>query len=112
FGGSALGRHLAIEPRFHAGRWLASLGATAMMDVSDGLARDLARIAELSRVRIELGFVPIHDDARRAARRDGRRALDHALDDGEDHELVATLPRSVVLRALREAPRHCPHFCV
>jgi len=112
FGGSLLGRHLAIEPRFAAGRWLVELGATAMMDVSDGLALDLSRIAELSSVRIELGTVPIHRDARRMARRSGRSAQEHALCDGEDHELVATLPRSALTRALRTAPRHCPGFVV
>lgn len=112
FGGSRLGRHLAIEPRLAAGRWLAELGATAMLDTSDGLARDLARIAELSRVRVEIGFVPIHADARRAARADRRTALEHALDDGEDHELVATLPARVVRRALHDSARICPGFAV
>lgn len=112
FGGSLLGRHLRIEPRFEAARWLLGLGATAMMDVSDGLALDLARIARASKVAIDIGVVPIHPDARRRARASGRSALRHALHDGEDHELVATLPARAVLRALREAPRHCPGFAV
>jgi thiamine-monophosphate kinase len=112
FGGSLLGRHLSIEPRFAAGRWLVELGATAMLDVSDGLALDLSRIARLSNVRIDLGTVPIHRDARRMARRSGRSALEHALCDGEDHELVATLPRAELARALRTAPRRCPGFVV
>jgi len=43
-GGSLLGRHLSIEPRLAAGRWLWERGATAMMDVSDGLALDLWRL--------------------------------------------------------------------
>ncbi|MFM7298847.1 MAG: thiamine-phosphate kinase, partial [Planctomycetota bacterium] len=110
FGGSLLGRHLRIEPRFEAARWLLGLGATAMMDVSDGLALDLSRIARASGVAIDIGVVPIHPDARRRARASGRAALAHALHDGEDHELVATLPARSVLRALREAPRHCPGF--
>jgi thiamine-monophosphate kinase len=112
FGGSRLGRHLRIQPRFDAGRWLVRLGATAMMDVSDGLALDLWRIARASEVEIVLGHVPIHRDARRAARRSGRSALHHALFDGEDHELVASLPASAVPRALREAALHCPNFAV
>lgn len=110
FGGSLLGRHLRIEPRFEAARWLLGLGATAMMDVSDGLALDLSRIARASGVAIDIGVVPVHPDARRRARQSGRAALSHALHDGEDHELVATLPGSAVLRALREAPRRCPGF--
>jgi len=67
-----------------------------MMDVSDGLAWDLYRLARASGVRLVLEQVPLHRDARRAARASGRSPLEHALHDGEDHELVATLPaRSV-----------------
>lgn len=91
FGGSRLGRHLKIEPRIEQGRWLHEHGATAMMDISDGLARDLARLARASQVGIDLDSVPIHGDARRAARASGEDPLVHALNDGEDHELVATL---------------------
>lgn len=112
FGGSRLGRHLRIEPRLAAGAWLARRGARALMDVSDGLGIDLARLARASGVRIELERVPLHRDALRAARRDGRSALAHALDDGEDHELVAALPRSALARVQREAPRVCPGFAV
>ncbi len=97
-GGSALGRHLCIEPRLAAGRFLAERGASALMDVSDGLARDLARLAASAGVRVDLEHVPIHADARRSARRSGRSAREHALFDGEDHELVATLsPRAARL---------------
>ena len=112
FGGSMLGRHLRIQPRFEAARWLLELGATAMMDVSDGLALDVWRIARASRVAIDIGNVPIHRDARRAAGASGRSALQHALHDGEDHELIATLPQKSVLRALREAPERCPRFAL
>ena len=100
-GGSRLGRHLRIRPRLLAGRQLVSLGATAMMDVSDGLAWDLHRLARASRVRIdlELDGVPVHADARKAASRDGRTPLEHALHDGEDHELVATIPAGRVALA-------------
>ena len=100
-GGSRLGRHLGIEPRVTAGRWLARNGARAMMDVSDGLALDLSRLAAASGVRIVLDHVPVHRDARRAAKRSGRPALEHALCDGEDHELVATLPAAAWARARR-----------
>jgi thiamine-monophosphate kinase len=107
-GGSRLGRHLRVEPRVELGRWLWEQGATAMMDVSDGLARDLGRIARLSGVRIELESVPIHPDARRLAHPGGGSALEHALYDGEDYELLATLPaptwRRIRLRARRKFP--------
>ncbi len=90
-GGSRLGRHLSIEPRFAEARFLYQAGASAMMDVSDGLALDLSRLAARSGVRIDLERVLVHADARRAARRDGRSALEHALGDGEDHELLVTI---------------------
>lgn len=107
-GGSALGRHLALEPRVDAARWLVAHGARALMDVSDGLALDLARLARASRVRIDLAAVPVHADARRAARSSGRAAREHALYDGEDHELLACIPPARVDALLAEAPRRCP----
>ena len=91
-GGSLLGRHLRIQPRLAEGRELAAAGAGALMDLSDGLAWDLYRLARAAGVRIVLHTVPLHRDALRAARNSGRTPLDHALHDGEDHELVATLP--------------------
>ena len=90
-GGSLLGRHLRIQPRLSAGRRLWSGGARAMTDVSDGLALDLQRLAARSGVAIEVDQVPIHRDARRAASRSGRSAMEHALYDGEDYELLAAL---------------------
>ena len=111
-GGSRLGRHLRFEPRIEEGLALRAAGARAMMDVSDGLARDLARMADASRVRIELDTVPVHPDARRAARGDGKEPLEHALHDGEDHELLAAFPartfERVAPRLLRRIPRLVP----
>jgi thiamine-monophosphate kinase len=95
-GGSRLGRHLRVRPRIDFGARLLAAGATAMMDVSDGLAWDLHRLARASKVRIDLDLdaVPVHADARRASKIDQRGALDHALHDGEDYELLATLARN------------------
>ncbi|MEW6074604.1 MAG: thiamine-phosphate kinase [Planctomycetota bacterium] len=111
-GGSSLGRHLAIVPRLALGRFLHRAGATALMDVSDGLALDLARLAERSGVRIDLEAIPVHPDARRLARRTGRLAQDHALSDGEDHELLATLAAAAVPRLLAAACRRFPGLAV
>ncbi len=90
-GGSLLGRHLAIEPRGNEGIELHAAGATAMMDVSDGLAIDAGRIALASDVVIELASLPIHADAHKRSETTGLGALHHALFDGEDHELLATM---------------------
>lgn len=93
-GGSLAGRHLTFEPRLSWGRLLVEQGATAMMDVSDGLARDCDRLARQSELALEIitSDIPIHQDAHKASEQDGRSPLDHALNDGEDHELIALLP--------------------
>jgi thiamine-monophosphate kinase len=87
-GGSILGRHMGFRPRVHEGRELARSGVvTAMIDLSDGLSRDLPRIC--SGAVVEETALPIHADAQ-ADRSDGRSALEHALHDGEDYELLFT----------------------
>lgn len=91
-GGSLAGRHLAFEPRVAEGLWLREEGwANSMIDISDGLASDLLHIVEMSGVGAELlaEQIPVSPSARRA--RDGRGALDHALNDGEDFELLFTV---------------------
>jgi thiamine-monophosphate kinase len=92
-GGSILGRHMTFEPRIVLARQLAATGkVTAMIDISDGLSRDLAHICLQSGVVaiINAASVPIHSDANALSERDGRAPLDHALNDGEDHELLLT----------------------
>ncbi len=95
-GGSILGRHISFEPRVALGRKLASV-ATAMIDLSDGLSRDLGHICRASGVGaiIESSLVPIHSDAVELSRRDGAPALEHALNDGEDYELLLTGPAGI-----------------
>jgi thiamine-monophosphate kinase len=94
-GGSILGRHMSFEPRVKLGRQIAPI-ASSMIDLSDGLSRDLAHICRASAVGaiIESAAVPIHPDAVELSRRDGMPALDHALHDGEDYELLFTSGRS------------------
>ena len=94
-GGSLLGRHLDFVPRIDLARQLAAAGAvTSMIDLSDGLSRDAAHLCRRGGVGIviEGSRVPLHADAQVMSRRDGRTPLEHALHDGEDHELLFTGP--------------------
>lgn len=94
-GGSLLGRHMSFTPRVKLARELAqNHRPTAMIDLSDGLSRDLRHICEESHAGalIDSAALPIHEDARIMSRTDGRSAVDHALHDGEDHELLLTTP--------------------
>lgn len=95
FGGSLLGRHLAVVPRVREALCIAGrFEVHAAIDCSDGLTLDLARMMTASGTRgvVRLADVPIHADAVRLAARDGGTALDHALGDGEDFELILAMP--------------------
>jgi thiamine-monophosphate kinase len=100
-GGSILGRHLDFEPRVTLARQIVGpMGPTAMIDLSDGLSRDLGHVCRESGVGavVEASAVPIHDDAHLLMQRDGRSPLEHALHDGEDYELLLTAkPRTTFL---------------
>ncbi len=92
-GGSILGRHMTFEPRVAIARKLASLGSvTAMIDISDGLSRDLGHVCRASNVGavVMANLVPVHEDAIEMRRLDGGAPLEHALHDGEDYELLFT----------------------
>lgn len=86
----ALARPVA---RVGEGQTLAQSGAHAMMDLSDGLAKDLSRLCLASGVgaRIELVGVPVAEPLRAGAASLGVDPLELALSGGEDYELVATL---------------------
>ncbi len=96
--------HRRPEPPVLAGRDAALAGATAMLDVSDGLLLDLGRIADASGVSIDLDGVPLF--ARRDALRPAAEALlggrdghylawSWVLGGGEDHALAATFRGAV-----------------
>jgi thiamine-monophosphate kinase len=82
-------------PPIASGVAAAIAGATSMLDLSDGLSRDSARIAKASGVTIALnrrdlqGFEAMLEEAARAI---GANAFDWVLDGGEDHSLFATFP--------------------
>ena len=80
-GGSLHGKHLHFTPRLEEANWLVSnYKPTAMMDISDGLAKDLPRLAAAS----DCGFVIDHS----AIPLTPGSSPAQALEDGEDFELL------------------------
>lgn len=88
------------EPPYGQGAIAAANGATAMIDVSDGLLADLAHIAESSAVVINVSTssVPVGEPLRAVAGAlGGSNPLRYVLTGGEDHALAAAFPNSLVV---------------
>jgi len=83
--GAARERFARPVARVGPGRWLRDAGATAMIDLSDGLLSDAGHLAAASGVscRLEAERVPVHDGADTPV---------DALVGGEEYELLAALP--------------------
>lgn len=91
--------HRRPTPPYAAGPAAGRAGATAMIDVSDGLLADLAHIAEQSGVRIVVNqeLLPIDAQIRETASAFNADPLTWVVAGGDDHALAATFPAGSVL---------------
>jgi thiamine-monophosphate kinase len=86
--------HRRPRPPYASGPEAAALGATSMIDISDGLVADLGHVAEASGVRldVETARLPADPELRSAAAVLGADWRRWVLTGGEDHALAATFP--------------------
>ncbi|MEV0970361.1 thiamine-phosphate kinase [Microtetraspora glauca] len=98
-GGDLVDAHRRPRPLYACGPGAARLGATAMLDVSDGLLQDLGHIAEASGTGIELdpATLPVAPALAEAARDLGADPLEWVLTGGDDHAFAAAFPGDVRL---------------
>jgi thiamine-monophosphate kinase len=93
--GACLAHHLRPTAPLAAGPEAARAGASAMIDLSDGLLRDGHRIAGASGVRLALSPTGLHDDQVALEPVVGDAAWDCVLAGGEEHSLLATFAGTV-----------------
>lgn len=98
--------HFRPIPRLQVGARARELGATAMMDLSDGLAADLPKLLRASGVGavVYAAQVPVHPAAAHWAQAHGLDPVAFAIAGGEDYELLIAAPPSAAQQMLKCIP--------
>ncbi|WP_309400556.1 thiamine-phosphate kinase [Cerasicoccus maritimus] len=96
-GGTRHGKEKTFQPLLSEGQWFGEQNVVkGMIDVTDGLAKDIpALLPDGCCAHLDIASVPISDAAKALAAKTGKTALEHALCDGEDYELLVVLDSEV-----------------
>lgn len=88
-----IARHYLPMPRVKDGMEIAAAGASAMMDISDGIGSDLRHIIEASGVgaEIDTSMIPLSNELKSKCTEYGWDPLELAISGGEDYELLFTI---------------------
>lgn len=107
-GGAGAKKHLRFIPRIKEAQFLVQhTSVTSMIDISDGFIQDLSHILHASRkgVCVFDVQVPFSSEIRKAYRTHQTR-LQHAFYDGEDYELLFTVPQKKVGQLFEQWDAH------
>lgn len=110
-GGSILGHHLRFLPRLKEASILNQrYQINSMIDISDGLLADLGHILEESKKGAVLfeEQIPVSGAAKKLSKGGVTPPLQHSLSDGEDFELLFTLPVPEAARLMKHKPFRVP----
>jgi thiamine-monophosphate kinase len=93
--------HLRPEPRLHASELISKIKASSLIDISDGLSREVHAIADASQVGmlIDETQIPLSKSALKLAKIIHSQPLGWALFGGEDYELLFTFPAKNLKKA-------------
>lgn len=107
-----LTRYWYPTPRLYAGQWLSKKGASAALDISDGLLGDLGHILRSSGVGAMIDSAIIPRSATLNRQFGKEKALSLAMTGSDDYELCFTIPASLAATMPSILPDGCRITCI